>query len=151
MKHLKTYKLFESDNFDWFKELFINLEDDGFGVTIKESKSTEIDFSKSKVVDSHDLLRRKPHPIYSKVVNTIDVKVEKRVIEDGQLTLRTFNIDEIKETLEFAESYAKEELGLQIEYIYIMRVPRYLYFSSIDDLPNNQDVDSVTFAFRKKD
>jgi hypothetical protein len=86
------------------------------------------------------------------VIKTINVKVEKRELdESGQLTLKQFNIDDVKETLRFAESYAKGELGLEIEYIYVMRIPKYMYYKSVDALPDNQMVDSVTFAFRKID
>ena len=59
--------------------------------------------------------------------------------------------DEIKETLLFAESYAKGELDLELEYIYVIRIPSYTYYKSVDVLPDNKEVDSVTFAFRKID
>ena len=67
----------------------------------------------------------------------------------NQIEHKQFNIDDVKETLRFAESYAKGELGLEIEYIYVMRIPKYMYYKSVDALPDNQMVDSVTFAFRK--
>ena len=57
----------------------------------------------------------------------------------------------IKETLLFAESYAKGELDLELEYIYVIRIPSYTYYKSVDVLPDNKEVDSVTFAFRKID
>ena len=53
MRHLKTYRLFESNNFDWFKELFIDLEDERFGITIKDSISQKLDFSKSLTLNSN--------------------------------------------------------------------------------------------------
>jgi len=157
MKHLKTYKLFESfneDDFQWFKDLFQELKDEGFRVTIKESSTMRLDFSKSDVIDIHYMEEVPGKP--QEIIKTIDVKIEKRVIAQDNTrffgpTLKEFNIDEIKETLRFAESYAKGELGLDVEYIYTMRIPKYLYYSSVDALPDNQTVDSVTFSFRKKD
>lgn len=145
MKYLKTYRLFESDNFDWFKELFIDLEDERFRITIKDSVSQKLDFSKSNVINVRQIVDSPS----SETIKTIDVKIEKRVLEDGHLTLKSFNIDEIKETLRFAESYVKGQEDLNIEYIYTMRVPRYLYYNSVDALPDNQEVDSVTIAFTK--
>ena len=146
MKHLKTYKLFESQNFDWFRDLFQELKDEGFHISVKESHTQKMDFSELDSFTSHNLRTK------DDTIKTIDVKVEKRIIDEaGQLTLREFNIDEIKETLLFAESYAKGELGLELEYIYTMRVPRYTYYKSVDVLPDNQKIDSVTFAFRKID
>jgi hypothetical protein len=156
MKHIKTYKLFESfneDDFQWFKDLFQELKDEGFRLVIKESSTMRLDFSKSDVIDIHYMEETPGKP--QEIIKTIDVKIEKRVIAQDNTrffgpTLKEFNINEIKETLRFAESFAKDELGLEIEYIYTMRIPRYLYYSSVDALPDNQTVDSVTFAFRKK-
>lgn len=146
MKHLKTYKLFESQNFDWFRDLFQELKDEGFHISVKESTAQKMDFSELDSFNTWDLRTK------DGVIKTIDVKVEKRIIDEaGQLTLKDFNIDEIKENLLFAESYAKGELGLELEYIYTMRVPVYTYYKSVDVLPDNKKVDSVTFAFRKKD
>ncbi len=146
MKHLKTYKLFESQNFDWFRDLFQELKDEGFHISVKESTTQKMDFSELDFFTSHNLRTK------DGTIKTIDVKVEKRIIDEaGQLNLKEFNIDEIKETLLFAESYAKGELGLELEYIYTMRVPRYTYYKSADVLPDNQTIDSVTFAFRKID
>ena len=156
MKHLKTYKLFESfneDDFQWFRDLFQELKDEGFRVTVKESTTRKMDFSKSDVIDIHYM---EETPGSMELVKTIDVKIEKRVLAQDNTrffgpTLKEFNINEIKENLRFAESYAKGELGLDVEYIYTMRIPKYLYYSSVDALPDNQTVDSVTFSFRKKD
>ena len=144
MKHLKSYKIFESGNFDWFKELFIDLEDERFRITIKDSLSQKLDFSKSNVINVHQVAYSP-----SETIKTIDVRIEKRIVEDGHLTLKSFNIDEIKETLRFAESYVKGQEDLNIQYIYTVRVPQYLYYNSVDTLPNNQEVDSVTVAFTK--
>ena len=146
MKHLKTYKLFESQDFSWFRDLFQELKDEGFHISVKESTTQKMDFSELDSFSSHNLRTK------DGTIKTIDVKVEKRIIDEaGQLNLKEFNIDEIKETLLFAESYAKGELGLELEYIYTMRVPRYTYYKSVDVLPENQMIDSVTFSFRKID
>mgnify|MGYP000497963172 CR=1 FL=1 len=147
MKYLKTYnKLFESGDFSWFRDLFLELKHDGFNVSVKESTTQKMDFSRLDSFGSWDLQTKNYN------IKTIDVKVDKRIIdEDGQSTLRPFNIDEIKETLLFAESYAKGELGLELEYVYVVRIPNYTYYKSVDVLPDNKEVDSVTFAFRKID
>ena len=154
MKHLKTYKLFESQDFTMFEDLFRELKDEGFKVTVKESNTRKLDFSKSDVIDIHYMEEEPGQPLQS--IKTVDVKVERRVNAQDNTrffgpTLKEFNIDEIKENIRFAESYAKDELGLELEYIYTMRIPKYLYYKSVDALPENQTVDSVTFAFRKKD
>lgn len=146
MKHLKTYKLFESQDFSWFRDLFLELKHDGFNVSVKESNTQKMDFSRLDSFNSWDLQTK------NYAIKTIDVKVEKRIIDEaGQPTLRSFNIDEIKETLLFAESYAKGELGLELEYIFVIRIPSYTYYKSVNVLPENQTVDSITFAFRKID
>jgi len=146
MKYLKTYKIFESQDFSWFTDLFQELQDEGFRITIKDSNSQKLDFSNTDVIDSH-YMRQIDSP---EIIKTTDIKIEKRIIDDTHvgLTLKEFNIDEIKETLRFAESFAKDQFGLEIEYIYTMRIPRYLYYKSVESLPENQTVDSVTVAFR---
>ena len=147
MKYLKTYnKLFESGDFSWFRDLFLELKHDGFNVSVKESTTQKLDFSRLDSFGSWDLQTK------NQTIKTIDVKVDKRIIdEEGHPNLRSFNIDEIKETLLFAESYAKGELGLELEYIYVVRIPSYTYYKSVDVLPDNKEVDSVTFGFRKID
>jgi len=146
MKYLKTYKIFESQDFSWFTDLFQELQDEGFRITIKDSNSQKLDFSNTDVIDSH-YMQQIDSP---EIIKTTDIKIEKRIIDDTHvgLTLKEFNIDEIKETLRFAESFAKDQFGLEIEYIYTMRIPRYLYYKSVESLPENQTVDSVTVAFR---
>ncbi len=147
MKHLKSYKLFESKDYSQFYELFQELQDERFRITVSESSTTKLDFSKSDVIDIHYM---EEEPGTPEVITTTDVKIEKRIVDDTHvgLTLKEFNIDEIKENLRFVESFAKEQFGLEIEYIYTMRVPRYLYYKSVESLPENQTVDSVTVAFR---
>jgi hypothetical protein len=147
MKYLKSYKLFESKDYSQFYELFQELQDEGFRITVNESNTRKLDFSKSDVIDIHYM---EEEPGTPEVITTTDVKIEKRIVDDTHvgLTLKEFNIDEIKENLRFVESFAKEQFGLEIEYIYTMRVPRYLYYKSVESLPENQTVDSVTVAFR---
>ncbi len=146
MKHLKSYKLFESKDYSQFYELFQELQDEGFRITVNESNTRKLDFSKSDVIDIH-YMEETGTP---EVIKTTDVKIEKRIIDDTHTgpTLKQFNIDEIKDNLKFVESFAKEEFGLEIEYVYTMRIPRYLYYKSVESLPENQIVDSVTVAFR---
>ena len=152
MKHLKTYKLFESQNFDWFRDLFQELKDEGFQISVKESTTQKMDFSEFDNFSTHNLRTK------DGTVRTIDVKVEKRVSAQDNTeffgpSLKRFKIDEIKETLLFAESYAKDELGLELEYIFVSKIPDYRYYKSVEYLPfeSNWWVDSVTFAFRKID
>ena len=117
MKYLKTYnKLFESKDFTWFSDLFLELNHEGrFKITVNESNTQKLDFSNTDVIDIHYM---QTPPGGMVVIKTINVKVEKRELdESGQLTLKQFNIDDVKETLRFAESYAKDELGLELEYI----------------------------------
>ena len=142
MRYLKNYKIFESDQFDWFKELFLELQDEGFRVSVKESTSQKMDFSKSDSFGSWNLETK------NYTIKTIDVKIEKRVMTHNGPTLKEFNIDEIKETLRFAESYSKDELGLELEYIYVVKIPNYTYYKSVDVLPDNFKIDSITFAFK---
>jgi hypothetical protein len=146
MKYLKRYKIFESQDFSWFIDLFQELQDEGFRITIKDSSSQKLDFSNTDVIDIH-YMRQIDSP---EIIKTTDIKIEKRIIDDTHTgpTLKEFNIDEIKETLRFAESFAREQFGLEIEYIYTMRIPKYLYYKSVDSLPENQKVDSVTVSFR---
>jgi hypothetical protein len=146
MKHLKSYKLFESKDHSQFYELFQELQDEGFRITVNESNTRKLDFSKSDVIDIH-YMEETGTP---EVIKTTDVKIEKRIIDDTHTgpTLKQFNVDEIKDNLRFVESFAKEQFGLEIEYVYTMRIPRYLYYKSVESLPENQTVDSVTVAFR---
>ena len=144
MKYLKGYKLFEFNQFDLFKELFSELQHDGFIINVKESTTQKLDFSRLDYFGPLDLQTK------NYTIKTIDVKVEKKELdESGQLTLKQFNIDDIKETLKFAESYTKGELGLEIEYIYVVRIPNYTYYKSVDVLPDNLKIDSITFGFKK--
>ncbi len=147
MKHLKSYKLFESKDYSQFYELFQELQDERFRITVSESNTRKLDFSKSDVIDIHYM---EEGPGTPEIIKTTDVKIEKRIVDDTHvgLTLKEFNIDEIKDNLRFVESFAKEQFDLEIEYIYTMRVPRYLYYKSVESLPENQTVDSVTVAFR---
>lgn len=146
MKHLKSYKLFESKDYSQFYEIFQELQDERFKITVKESNTRKLDFSNTDVIDIH-YMEETGTP---EIINTTDVKIEKRIVDDTHVgpTLKEFNIDEIKENLRFVESFAKEQFGLEIEYIFTMRIPKYLYYKSVDSLPENQTVDSVTVAFR---
>ena len=150
MKYLKTYKIFEAaQDFSWVSDLFQELNDDGFNVTVEQSYSRKLDFSKSDVVDVHV----NPAGFRSEdSIKTVDVIVKRRIGD-----MRYFGIDRVKETLRFAESYAKDE-GLEIEYLFVKSTGsdqyrpspgRYLYYKSIDSLPDDQMVDCIILAFRK--
>lgn len=140
MRYLKSYKLFEGvdvKDIESFKELFYNFSDDGFEVETKTSSAQKLDFSKKDSLTSFELPDYKPGKTI--VISTIDVKVSGPNFK--------FNIDEVKENLLFAQSYAKNELGLKIGYIYIVRNWKYIYYKSIDVLPSNIWIDSVTISF----
>jgi hypothetical protein len=141
MRYLKSYKLFEGvdvKDIESFKELFYNFSDDGFEVETKTSSAQKLDFSKKDSLTSFEIPDYKPGKTI--VITTIDVKVSRP-------NFKSFNIDEVKENLLFAQSYAKDELGLKIEYIYIVRNWEYIYYKSIDVLPSNIMIDSVTISF----
>ena len=141
MRYLKSYKLFEGvdvKDIESFKELFYNFSDDGFEVETKTSSAQKLDFSKKDSLTSFEIPDYKPGKTI--VITTIDVKVSRP-------NFKSFNIDEVKEKLLFAQSYAKDELGLKIEYIYIVRNWEYIYYKSIDVLPSNIMINSVTISF----
>ena len=157
MKYLKTYKIFEAvQDFSWLSDLFQSLKDDGFRVIIQDINSYKLDFSKSDVMSACQLRYAGPNRsddwTDANQLKILNVKVEKReILSDGSgLSLKPFNIDEIKETLRFAESYVKDE-GIGIEYIFTAAAPNYLYYKSVGSLPDNQIIDSIQFAFRKPD
>ena len=140
MKYLKSYKLFEGvdvKDIESFKELFYNFKDDGFDISISENNTQRVDFSEKDSLTSFEIPDYKPGKTI--VITTIDVKVNRH--------FKSFNIDEVKENLLFVQSYAKDELGLKIEYIYIVKDNQYIYYKSIDVLPSNIMINSVTISF----
>jgi len=141
VKYLKTYKLFENQeniNSDIFKELFTEIKDEGFNLKVKESSTIKIDFSKSPIINSGEIR------IGDEQIKTIDVIIDKNI-------RKGFLIDDIKENLLFVESYAKHELGLELNYIYVSKTSNYTYYKSVEYLPfdSNWWIDSITFAFTK--
>ncbi len=141
MRYLKSYKLFEGvdvKDVESFTELFYNFSDDGFIVKIEPNRwNQKLDFSKKDSLTSFEI------PDYhfgSDVNNSCDVVVNRP-------SFKEFNIDEVKENLLFAQSYAKNELGLKIGYIYIVKNNQYIYYKSIDVLPSNIMINSVTISF----
>jgi hypothetical protein len=144
MRYLKSYKLFEEvdvKDIESFKELFYNFKDDGFDISITENNTQRVDFSEKDSLTSFEIPDYKPGKTI--VITTIDVKVNRH--------FKSFNIDEVKENLLFVQSYAKDELGLKIEYIYIVKDNQYIYYKSIDVLPSNIMIDSVTISFTNID
>jgi len=154
MRYLKSYRLFEGvdvKDIESFKELFYNFKDDGFDISISENNTQRVDFSEKDSLTSFEISDYKPGKTI--VITTIDVKVNRP-------NFKSFNIDEVKENLLFAQSYAKDELGLKIEYIYIVtphvmlvgdRNWKYIYYKSIDVLPSNIMINSVTISFTNID
>ena len=151
MRYLKSYKLFESvikdKDTQSFKELFYCFKDDGFDVYICHSRTQKLDFS-TPFSGEKDSLTSFEVPDYNPgktdLISTIDVRVRR----PGE---KEFNIDEIKENLLFIQSYVSEELGLKIEYIYIVRNRKYIYYKSINVLPSNTMIDSITISFTNTD
>jgi hypothetical protein len=158
MRYLKSYKLFEEvdvKDIESFKELFYNFKDDGFDISITENNTQRVDFSEKDSLTSFEIPDYKPGKTI--VITTIDVKV--CLAAGNAPNFKSFDIDEVKENLLFAQSYAKDELGLKIEYIYIVtpnvkraryvgdRNWKYIYYKSIDVLPSNIMVHSVTISF----
>ena len=151
MRYLKSYKLFESvikdKDTQSFKELFYCFKDDGFDVDISHSRTQKLDFS-TPFSGEKDSLSSFEVPDYKPgktvVISTIDVRVRR----PGE---KEFNIDEIKENLLFVQSYVSEELGLKIEYIYVVENRKYRYYKSINVLPSNIMIDSVTISFTNTD
>lgn len=144
MRYLKSYRLFEGvdvKDIESFKELFYNFKDDGFDISISENNTQRVDFSEKDSLTSFEIPDYKPGKTI--VITTIDVKVNRH--------FKSFNIDEVKENLLFVQSYAKDELGLKIEYIYIVKDNQYIYYKSIDVLPSNIMIDSVTISFTNID
>jgi hypothetical protein len=147
MKYLKSYKLFEGvdvKDIESFKDLFYNFKDDGFDISITENNTQKVDFSEKDSLTSFEIPGYKPGKTI--VITTTDVKVSRP-------NFKSFNIDEVKENLLFAQSYAKDELGLRIEYIFIvsgweyLKSPSYIYYKSIDVLPSNIMINLVTISF----
>jgi hypothetical protein len=144
MRYLKSYRLFEGvdvKDIESFKELFYNFKDDGFDISISENNTQRVDFSEKDSLTSFEIPDYKPGKTI--VITTIDVKVNRH--------FKSFNIDEVKENLLFVQSYAKDELGLKIEYIYIVKDNQYIYYKSIDVLPSNIMIYSVTISFTNID
>jgi len=153
MKHLKDYKLFEGvdvKDIESFKELFYNFKDDGFDISITENNTQRVDFSEKDSLTSFEIPDYKPGKTI--VITTTDVKVSRP-------NFKSFDIDEVKENLLFAQSYAKDELDLRIEYIYIVTPlilrpsiqKEYIYYKSIDVLPSNIMINSITISFTNTD
>jgi hypothetical protein len=153
MKYLKSYKLFEEvdvKDIESFKELFYNFKDDGFDISITENNTQRVDFSKKDSLTSFEIPDYKPGKTI--VITTTDVKVSRP-------NFKSFDIDEVKENLLFAQSYAKDELDLRIEYIYIVTPlilrpsiqKEYIYYKSIDVLPSNIMINSITISFTNTD
>jgi len=153
MRYLKSYKLFEGvdvKDIESFKELFYNFKDDGFDISISENNTQRVDFSKKDSLTSFEIPDYKPGKTI--VITTTDVKVSRP-------NFKSFDIDEVKENLLFAQSYAKDELDLRIEYIYIVTPlilrpsiqKEYIYYKSIDVLPSNIMINSITISFTNTD
>ena len=143
MKHITKYKLFEShkEMIPLFHDIFQELKDDGFNVNIREACILRLDFSKAHVVSVNnstfnlDLLT-------DQRLNVIEVLIGNK--------LNRFSIGDIIEVLKFAESYIKEELKYTIENIYIQCVPKYTYYKSLNCIPKDKSIDSISVYFKNE-
>jgi hypothetical protein len=152
MRYLKTYKIFEFNDYSEFYELFQELQDNLFQVHISEISSRRLDFSKSDVIDvNYQNLNERP--ITDEIIKLTRVEIEKTNKKSFGLFLYVglvpFYIEEIIQSLKFVESFAKEQFGLQIEYLHINKYPRYLYYKSIDSLPKNMEINRLQISFSK--
>lgn len=145
MKYLKKYKTFESVNLDWIKELFAYLQDDGLRIRVKENVDCfRLDFTNRTKVDAIEIIFN--DNIIKNLTEVIIDKVKQR--SEGP-SLDFFTIKDIYDTLQQAESYLKEELGLSIEFVYVVDVPNYVYYKSLSDLPKEQEINSISLYFKK--
>lgn len=144
MKHLKQYKLFENTNVDWLKELFANLQDEGFNISISDNISyRKINFPKSNKATTLEIDRLST----GKSVIVTEVEISK--VSTWVWITNRFIIDDVIDTIIQSESYLKGELNSKIECIYVVDTPRYTYYKGISDLPRGQKIDKITVAFSK--
>jgi hypothetical protein len=153
MKHLKRFnESTDADTLISLRELLLELTDGGFRVDVWESNSTRvIDFQESGLVNASHLIST-PN---TRLVKTIDVAILK---PGGR-----FLIDDILENLLFVESYAKNELGLDLLHIHVCKelpnndswrqLTYNMYYKSIELLPfdSNWWAHSITVSFKKED
>ncbi len=146
MKYLKSYKIFEFNDYSEFYELFQELQDNQFNIKISEIGSRRLNFSNTNVIDLDykDIISIPVTDDYIKLTN-VDIEKKTDLIS---LTI-PFNIEDIREGLEFVESFAKDQFGLQIEYLHTVKYPRYLYYKSIDSLPKNMEMNRLKISFSK--
>lgn len=139
MRYLKEYSNF-GDNYNWLEDIFSDLKDDGFTTHINERKYSKVTWPESNRLSSAEVANSRS---FSYTVDVIEVII--RRIKNTQ----RFNLDEVVKKLEFATSYAKEELGLETYCFYTSTVPNYTYYRSLTDVPKGINLDSITIAFKK--
>lgn len=149
MKYIIQYKLFESQEVIpplvllSFHDIFQELKDDGFNVSIRKNRIRRLDFSKSNVVNIDAYGVAFPKFLGSEILDIIEVKINKK--------LSRFCVKDIIEVLKFADPYIKDVLKYTIENIYTMSIPEYMYYKSLDDLPEDKNVESLSIYFKKED
>lgn len=146
MKYLKSYKIFEFNDYSEFYELFQELQDNRFSINISEIGSRRLDFSNTNVIDL-DYKNISSIPVTDDYIKLTNVDIEKKT-DLISLTI-PFNIEDIRGSLKFVESFAKDQFGLQIEYLHTVKYPRYLYYNSIDSLPKNMEMNRLKISFSK--
>ena len=112
MKYLKTFESLDptriESQIEQIKELFVDLEDRGFIVIVQYCDFKPLDFSKGNTMNGIEAEQYfKSHWFDTK--KSIYVRIKR--------ASTTFDLNEIVENLKFVESYAREELGLNLEYI----------------------------------
>lgn len=154
MKYVKNYSLFESNSspIDDFYEIFQEIKDMGFNIEISERTSRKLNLETNKKYEIDNL---PPTSDGIETVNTIIVNIEKKISPQDNTRsfgwgLNLFDFSELEETLKFIESYARDEMRWEIEYIYIWQIPKYYYLKSVDDLDLiNGRSQSISIAFSK--
>ena len=135
MKYLKQYKVFESiDLVNQIKELFVDLEDQGFGVRVYEFYVKSLDFS-----DKNTMSEFEASEYFKSHSRDVDEAITVGIEKVGEFSLPDpIDLEDMIETLKFAESYAKEELSLDIKYITV-ESSSISYYKSIEDLLEMDD------------
>lgn len=132
-------------------DLFMDLKDDGYSVVITSNKNSWIDWNKCASNNINVSISS------DKIVDYLSVDDVGHCITVGIYPERYYNIndtdalmnidDSFINTLKFAESYAKKELGLEIGQIYVNKPFLYKYYKSIDSLPKGE-LSGVEIAFK---
>lgn len=138
-----------------FHDIFQELKDDGFKVSIGEANVLRLNFAESDAIELSGSERLPKSKFLSdeNTLNVVEVKIQKRTTKIHMVypesDMERFNTEDIMEVLIFAESYIKDVLKYSIENTYVMKVPVYTYYKSLDNMPKNESIDSMSIYFKK--